>query len=96
MDTAPAHKPMVIIGHNAEIAVNRASSSRFRIRDEYIQFTDYTIRVIGERKIQLEEVSRYFGLQGEDLLNALLDEGITSLFGLAKYDQHGPREAYND
>lgn len=80
-----------VLGQQEEVTIKRNCSSSYRVSEEFSQWSDWTIRVTGRRKEQLDQVSRYFGMKPEQLLNALIDEGITSLFGLAEYDRLGPK-----
>lgn len=75
------------IGDASDIEVKRGCMTNCRVTEDYIHWNQYSIKASGVRRTEISEITRVFGFGPDKLLNAIIDEGIAALYGMALYDR---------
>lgn len=76
-------KPVYDVGHDPDIEIKRGCMTNCRATAEYIHWNQYSIKIWNIRRSEISEIIRVLQLTPDQLLNAIVGEGIAALYGIA-------------
>ena len=71
------------IGHDPHVEIKRGCMTNCRATEDYLHWNQYSIKVWSVRRMQVSEIIRVLQLTPDQLLNAVISEGLATLYGIA-------------